>query len=247
MTADHAKPGNRRAFEKLGATPSPSLRERFNELKKFDDGKLWERLNGISPGPDGLIEELPPPTLYHYTDVRGLHGILESNSLRASAAYYLNDSSEIEYGRKLLIDELKTWFDLNKDGEGFASLVLAGILATFSAEESKISRASNIYVSCFCEEDDVLSQWRAYGQKGGYSLGFDTNRLSTGLIAPVYYNRVRLAKVIYDAEMQLRRVRSVLRQFLTAIGAAVQLNLPPGTNTRGLFDDHATCIPRAPA
>jgi hypothetical protein len=29
-----------------------------------------------------------------------------------------------------------------------------------------------IYLSCFCEDDNLLSQWRAYGTSGGYSLGF---------------------------------------------------------------------------
>ena len=29
-----------------------------------------------------------------------------------------------------------------------------------------------IYLTCFCEEDNLLSQWRGYGQSGGYSVGF---------------------------------------------------------------------------
>ena len=29
-----------------------------------------------------------------------------------------------------------------------------------------------IYLVCFCEDDNLLSQWRTYGQSGGYSLGF---------------------------------------------------------------------------
>ena len=36
--------------------------------------------------------------LFHYTTVAGLQGIIENNCLHASAAYFLNDSSEIEYG-----------------------------------------------------------------------------------------------------------------------------------------------------
>lgn len=238
MTTDDAKPEGRQGFARIGATagpPPPQLR--FDELKRFDEGRLWERLNKIYAVAEILPEELPPPTLYHYTDIRGLHGILDSNCLRASAAYYLNDSSEVEYGRRLFLEELQNWLDANKEGKGISHAVLLAIHAVFASDESKISRQLNIYVSCFCQEDDVLSQWRAYGQKGGYSLGFDTRRLSSDLTAPVYYNRVRLAKVEYREGMQLQRIQSVLRQFFTAIAKADQVPLPVGVNVKDLVHD----------
>ena len=37
------------------------------------------------------------PILYHHTDAFGLHGILGSNSLGATAAQFSNDLSEIKY------------------------------------------------------------------------------------------------------------------------------------------------------
>ncbi|MGW1712133.1 DUF2971 domain-containing protein [Streptomyces sp. NPDC002156] len=33
------------------------------------------------------------------------------------------------------------------------------------------------YVSCFCQDGDLLSQWRGYGGVGGYSIGFNTHTL----------------------------------------------------------------------
>ena len=47
-----------------------------------------------------------------------------------------------------------------------------------------------IYLTCFCEEDDLLSPWRAYGQSGRYSVDFrvllggivnDVNRTRPGM------------------------------------------------------------------
>jgi len=40
----------------------------------------------------------PPRVLYHYTTQAKLLGILKSNCMWATAAQYLNDASEYEYG-----------------------------------------------------------------------------------------------------------------------------------------------------
>src|SRR3954451_15088828 len=42
------------------------------------------------------------PELYHYTTAEGLKGIIEENYLRASSAYFLNDSSEVDYGCRII-------------------------------------------------------------------------------------------------------------------------------------------------
>jgi hypothetical protein len=65
-----------------------------------------------------------------------------------------------------------------------------------------------IYLTGFCEEDNVLSQWRAYGQSGRYSIGF--RMPSEGIVCglrpepPVY--TAPCVKVEYDRSEQLRRV-----------------------------------------
>lgn len=48
-----------------------------------------------------------PESLYHYTDVGGLHGILKSKKLYATHVAYLNDSQETLYGMQVGIDQLK--------------------------------------------------------------------------------------------------------------------------------------------
>jgi hypothetical protein len=32
-----------------------------------------------------------------------------------------------------------------------------------------------VYVTCFCESTDLLSQWRAYGSDHGYAIEFSAN------------------------------------------------------------------------
>ena len=56
----------------------------------------------------------PPAILHHYTTIEGIQGILRDGCLHASAAYYLNDSSEIDYGCILFASVLQKWFDQNQ-------------------------------------------------------------------------------------------------------------------------------------
>ena len=49
------------------------------------------------------------PVLHHYTDAFGLHGIITSNCLWATAAQFSNDLSEIQYAVSMahpVIDEV---------------------------------------------------------------------------------------------------------------------------------------------
>jgi hypothetical protein len=46
----------------------------------------------------------PPPLLYHFTDLVGLVGILDSRALRFSLVTALNDCSEIDHGIELAND-----------------------------------------------------------------------------------------------------------------------------------------------
>jgi hypothetical protein len=50
-----------------------------------------------------------PLALYHYTNASGLKGILESNSLWATDAEFLNDVQELQFGRTELCDALRAY------------------------------------------------------------------------------------------------------------------------------------------
>jgi hypothetical protein len=116
----------------------------------------------------------PPPitTLYHYTTVEGLKGIIEKNELWATSAYYLNDSAEMFYGYNVLREVLDQWLKENKQTEDSIALGLARQLRSSFEDLFEKRLLKPIYIACFCEKDNLLSQWRAYGQLGGYSVGF---------------------------------------------------------------------------
>jgi len=112
-----------------------------------------------------------PEILYHYTNGGGLLGILSSESIWATNARYLNDTSELNYGRILVSRVVSQRVDL-----------LTGHTQKWLAEFVDLVHhafdTTETYVACFCERADLLSQWRAYGSGRGFALGFSAARLS---------------------------------------------------------------------
>ena len=141
----------------------------------------------------------PPAKLFHYTDASGLLGIVTRNELWASNAAFLNDATELLYIQGVLEDvlaELETEYD---------DAVVGGFLALMSGVFDRLySQGMEVFVACFCEGRDLLSQWRGYpSSDGGYAIGFrDASLTAAGFLLPV----------IYDEKTQ----REVLRSLLTA-------------------------------
>ena len=64
--------------------------------------QLLGSLDLISTLREKLFSARPVSTLYHYTSLQGLMGIIESRQLRASELRYMNDSTELLYAVDLL-------------------------------------------------------------------------------------------------------------------------------------------------
>jgi hypothetical protein len=147
-----------------------------------------------------------PQILYHYTSADGLTGILSSRSLWLTDLRYMNDLSELQYARDLITARIQI-------REQAASLTevqrafLSRVTPTFDRPDR------NIFAASFCEERNLLSQWRAYrGRGGGYAIGFDFFH-ALGL-----FNRnCVLRKVIYEPPEQNRLVDDTLDAFLAML------------------------------
>lgn len=151
------------------------------------------------------VEYDPETTLWHYTNGRGLIGIIESGAIHATHVACLNDSTEIRYASKLLRDAL---IDLKQKSAGDleAQEFLAKVLElTAESPRSPTHAPSRFFVACFSDQEDDLSQWRAYGESGGengYSIGFCL-RGFTG------YPNHGVLKVNYDKELHKKIASSV--------------------------------------
>ena len=56
---------------------------------------------------DDYFSSTPSTTLYHYTGIGGLLGMVENRKIWASNAYYLNDSKEILHSCDVLSEVLE--------------------------------------------------------------------------------------------------------------------------------------------
>jgi hypothetical protein len=108
--------------------------------------------------------------IYHYTTISGLIGIISSQELWASDCRLLNDGTELSYAKDIFLKEVEK-LKLPPPGRGSGYIIPGSSLDYFQ-----------MYITCFCEDGDLLSQWRGYSTYQGYSLGFDTDLLNASVI-----------------------------------------------------------------
>lgn len=105
--------------------------------------------------------------IYHYTTISGLIGIISNLELWASDCRYLNDGTELTYANNIFLEEVGK---LNREPKDFSQG--GGYRIPYS-----VMHYFRMFVTCFCRNGDLLSQWRGYGVDQGYSLGFYTSKL----------------------------------------------------------------------
>jgi hypothetical protein len=155
-------------------------------------------------GPVSLAKkDMLPATLYHYTTAGGFEGIFQKFTIRATNLTYMNDPSELEYGKQIVERTL--------DREIKVATGLAQLLLTEASVALEKSAVSEVYVACFTLLKDNLGQWRSYGGSGGerYAIGFNPGVLQDATFS---VQDARLTKVSYAASVQAQRIRTVLRR-----------------------------------
>jgi len=154
----------------------------------------------------GFMDKPIPETVYHYTGSAGLMGILRTNAIWATDITYLNDAREFAYGRDAVLQHFiqasGLGWDTNK-GPQFASLGRGLVGAAAEATLHVMQTETRSFVACFCEEPDVLSQWRGYGAASGFALGFDAAAMRRNLESATNFP---LVPVLYDADAQQQRL-----------------------------------------
>ena len=149
--------------------------------------------------------------LYHYCDNKKMANVISGHTLRMSDITKSNDYEEIQlfypYIMKAIEKEYKTNpFSLDYKGEkDYAALKkLLRITDKFINVEFNVGEMTS-FVVCFCEEGDMLSQWRGYadGGKGG-AIGFSLEELKE--YCKLYEGVITLAKVKYISREELQSV-----------------------------------------
>ena len=155
-----------------------------------------------------LYEETPTPTLYHYTSVEALLSIVPSGSLWATDIHYLNDSSELRTAVEVLAGEvevIRATPDQNDD--------LLSQLASWL--RMRLANENLLFVVCFSENGNLLSQWRGYTPHGrGVSLGFTPQCLR----ACASTQEFEFGRCIYELQAQRRVAAKAVRAVVEVAG-----------------------------
>ena len=176
--------------------PSPlRLRTVWQHCAVPDNAQDWQEEH------DALLATMRPhdlPILYHYTTVTGALAILTSGRIRLSSSTGMNDHAEGQWVPAALLN----WMTGRPDIEASRAFNTLWQVA--------IAPYDRAYLTCFSEEGDLLSQWRAYSQDGeGIAIGFNANDGHLPVInAEPHTNagpglELTISKVRYDNDMSL--------------------------------------------
>lgn len=159
----------------------------------------------------------PGRFLYHYTDARGLEGIINNEEIWATDHGYLNDNSEFDYGIKIFKEVVGSAefrdFNLFKSRFDYKS--------DFVYAVKTLSRKDGVYCCSFTSEGDLLSQWRGYCPKDGYSIKFSTDYLKQ--LSDV--ENFKFFRCVYEKSEQRSIAQKIINDFLCFV-EDTEINAP---------------------
>ncbi len=149
--------------------------------------------------------------LYHYCDNKKMANIISEHTLRMSDITKSNDYEEIQLFYPYIMPAIEreykaTPFPLAYKGEnGFEALVkLLHAVHKFINIEFDVGEMTS-FVVCFCEDGDVLSQWRGYADNGkGGAIGFS-------------YEELKQYCESHDGVITLKKVQYIRREQLPIV------------------------------
>jgi hypothetical protein len=169
--------------------------------------------------------------LYHYTDARGLDGILRNEELWLTSIAHLNDPSELIYGTKIATDELQRLAHGRHDAIRLMCAILQEVLT------ERVVHLFDFFVSSLSRNRDELGQWRGYGDDGrGFAIG----------IAPHLFHPKQtpasdvkgtpiVAQVLYAKDEALLRQRELVARVVEIADRAIRAGLIPNAEQGQLF------------
>jgi len=134
-----------------------------------------------------------PDMLWHYTNAAGFLGIFRSGKLWATNTDYLNDASEMQHARPLV---LKAVFDSRSSAQNREEHEMLKFLCDCMGRDT----TRPVFVASLSAAKNELSQWRAYGGgTGSFALGFNL----TSMLAAIGKNTE--TRLIFTSAKEFRR------------------------------------------
>ena len=151
----------------------------------------------------------PAPNFFHYTDLDGLKSIASEHDLWLTNALYCNDEAEIKLGIKVAREQIQL---MRVEEPVLAPPAQTPKMAYLDQLDAALSEPprDGVYICCFCDRGDDLSQWRAYGADGnGVSIQLDPNAFVdyTGVQS---FGFLAIWNVFYPLDRQQKIMRTAL-------------------------------------
>lgn len=147
-----------------------------------------------------LFATPPAETLYHYTTLSGLLGIVGSGVLRASDIRYMNDSAELRHTLDLLNSHITRRIVAGVDNPAMLNELQEWL-------SHRIASGSLLMGASFRANGNLLSQWRGYSVHGkGVSLGFDPQHI----LRCARGQQFQVGKCLYDPSRQRALVDRII-------------------------------------
>lgn len=186
----------------------PELEPLRNRLREI---ALQPTLEGPHAAPDAI--------LWHYTNKRGLQGILGTGTLWATCLPCLEDKQETEYPVACCNDCLETRAEKES---GVRKRFLREKLLFRDESRKLLHCLEKQAAACLSNRTDVLSQWKRYADGGrGYAIGFRSHDLLDVLTtrtsdpnSPTDVNWLPRA-MVYDRDEQQRILSEILEAIFT--------------------------------
>ena len=159
--------------------------------------------------------ETQAPVLHHYTDAVGLHGIISSNVLWATEAQFSNDLSEQQYAIQMGLEVVEAVWKTRVNLGPWEEFLRDSMKQVFSGSFANLTQP---YLVSFCENGDLLSQWRAYSRRSGFSLAFGPLTKDGSLVVRGGDGfRTILRKVIHEPVEQRERLSVLAERFIKVV------------------------------
>lgn len=170
--------------------------------------------------------------LYHYTNVDGLKGILESGSIWFTDYRHLNDPTELVHGINLSHVAAQ---EIAAGANGRVRFFLECLVDMF--RHDNFTGTLEFFITCFSRARDDLGQWRAYADNGrGVAIGFSPSLFAVTAHPPEGRLPEFVGPVHYaDAEIVSRHSLHLAK--------AAELFLAAANSNREILTDRAIGIP----
>lgn len=147
-----------------------------------------------------LFSDTPDDTLYHYTSLAGLLGIVGSGILRASDVRYMNDSAELKHTLDLLHSHISQRIAAGTDKPKLLNQLLDWL-------SHRILSHSMLFCGSFRANGNLLSQWRGYSTHGkGVSVGFNPWHIRDC----AERQHFQVGKCLYQPELQQQLIENIV-------------------------------------